>query len=110
MSAVIKRQFNVLRVLKQATPKLRRAIVENSTSDLILALCEIIHNVLSGTVKLTSAERKSLKRHQALLRKIADKSIPIKKKRALLVQRGGFLPALLGPALGLLATIIGNVV
>ena len=110
MSNLVKRQFSLLKVLKQANPKLRRAIISNSSSELILALCEVIANVLSGTVTLSPADKRTLKRHKAVLRKIANKYIGLKHKRALIVQRGGFLPVLLGPALGLLATIIGSVV
>ena len=108
MLSRIKRNIDTLRVLKKASPKLRKAIISNSDTDLVLALCEIIINVLSGTVKLQSKEKRSLSRHRTVIRKLADKSVPAREKKKLLVQRGGFLTTLLVPALTLLGTLIGN--
>ena len=110
MSEKIKRNFDALRVLHKASPKLRKAILQNSQTELILALCEIIANVLSGTVKLSPRQKKRLHAHKSSLRHLADKRVPIKAKRQILTQKGGFLAALLPPALTLLATIIGNAV
>ena len=110
MSAKIKRNFNALQVLNKASPKLRKAIIANSESELIIALCEIIANVLSGTVKLSSLQKQKLGPHKSSLRHLANKRVGIKEKRKLLVQKGGFLSALLPPALTLLATLIGNAV
>ena len=110
MSARIKRNFDALRVLKKASPKLRKAILLNSKSELILALCEIISNVLAGTVKLSATQKKKLSGHKSKLRRLANKRVPIKEKREILLQKGGFLAALLPPALSLLATIVGNAV
>ena len=110
MSSRVKRNIDVLRVLNKATPKLRKAILSNSNRELLLALCEVIANVLSGSVQLKPKHKKSLRRHCGVLRKIADKSTPLKAKKKLIVQKGGFLPAVLGPALGVLATIIGELI
>jgi hypothetical protein len=109
MSQLIKRNFDVLRVLKRASPKLRKAILTNSEKDLILALCEIISNVLSGTVKLSSKQKHNLTNHKNSLRRVIDKRVGIKEKRHLL-QKGGFLTTLLPPALTLLATLINHAV
>ena len=108
MSSRIKRNYNVLHVLNKASPKLRKAILENSNTDLVLALCEVISNVLSGAVKLRGPVKQKLKKHRSALRKVADKKVALKIKKQILAQKGGFLPALLAPALGLLATLIGN--
>jgi hypothetical protein len=109
MSRLIERNFDALRVLKKASPKLRKAILKNSEKELIIALCEIISNVLSGTVKLSGKQRDKLKSHRSSLRKVVDKKTALKDKRRIL-QKGGFLAALLPPALALLASLIGNAV
>ena len=98
-----------MRVLKKASPRLRKAIIDNSENDLILALCEIISNVLTGNVQLNPNQKKKLNVHKKSLRLLANRSVPIKTKRKLL-QKGGFLAALLPPALSLLATIVGNAI
>jgi hypothetical protein len=109
MSQLIKRNFDTLSVLKKASPKLRKAILSNSEKDLILALSEIISNVLSGTVKLSGKQKKHLHAHKKSLRRVIDKRVGIKEKRELL-QKGGFLSTLLPPALALLATLISHAV
>jgi hypothetical protein len=106
MSAKIKRNYNALQVLKKASPQLRKAILANSNHDLVLALCEIIANTLSGTVHLKPSEKTKLKRHTSALRKIVDNSVKVKEKKQILVQKGGFLNILLPPALALLSSLL----
>lgn len=108
MSARIKRNFDKIRVLQKADGKLRKAVIDNSNVDLILALCEIIENTLSGTVKLTDVQKSKLRKHGAMMRKVANRSVPIKAKKKLLVQKGGFLSVLLPPAISLLTALISN--
>ena len=108
MSARIKRNFDALRVLQRANPKLRKAIIQNSKGDLILALCEVIENTLHGTVKLTLIQRKKLKRYGEVLRRVANRSVAIKEKQKLLVQRGGFLSVILPPAIALVSALISH--
>ena len=73
-----------------------------------MALCEIITNVLAGTVKLNTKDKKKLRRHKLALRTLDDKNVSVNKKKQILVQNGGFLSALLIPALTLLGSIIGS--
>ena len=67
MSDSVKRNMSTFKVLSKAPKKLRTTIIENSTRDLILALCEVIHNVLEGTVKLTPSPFGSYERARRLL-------------------------------------------
>ncbi len=106
MSARLKRNLNFLHVLKKANPKQRKAIIESGTNDLILCLCEVIDNILVGTVKLGPKQKKGLGRYKKVLRELVDKKVSLVTKRRLFVQKGGFLPALLAPALGLAATLL----
>jgi len=97
-------------VLKKANKKQRNAILDSANKDLILCLCEVIDNVLAGTVKLSIKQKKDLSKYKSILRQLIDKKISINKKKQLLVQKGGFLPAVLGPALGLAAAILGQLI
>ena len=106
MSASVKRHLHALSVLSKAPKKLREAVITNSTKEGILALCEVIHNVLVGTVKLSPSDIKKLKRYNRTLVQITRKSTSLKKRKQLIVQKGGFLLTLLPPALALIATII----
>ena len=110
MSARLKRNLDFLHVLKRANKKQRTAILDSANKDLILCLCEVIDNVLAGTVKLSIKQKKDLSKYKSILRQLVDKKVSINKKKKLFIQKGGFLPAILGPALGLAATIIGQLI
>ena len=108
MSAVVKRNIHALHVLSKAPKKLRSAVLDNATSDLLHALCEIIHNVLEGSVKLNSTQVRKLRKHNRVLYELTKKSVSNKKKRQVFKQKGGFLLTLLPPALALLATLLAK--
>jgi hypothetical protein len=40
--------YHLLQALKSASPRLRKAIVENSDKDLVLGIAELAPNVLNG--------------------------------------------------------------
>ncbi len=108
MSKRLKKNIELLKILKKAKPKQRKLLLKAAENDLIYCLCECIDNVLRGNVKLTAAKKKELAKHATVLRNIVDRRTKLHKKRALLVQKGGFLPALLTPVLGIAAGLIGD--
>jgi len=110
MSTRLKRNLALLRALEQAPARQRRALLSTSKSDLVLAIAEIISNVLQGNVKLNKRQRLRLQRYRKLLRQIASKKVKAADKRSLLVQRGGFLSVLLGPALAVVASLVGKLI
>jgi hypothetical protein len=63
-------------------------------------------NVLNGNVGLTSCAKLNLKKHKGVLRKVADKRVPLSFKKRLIVQKGGFLLPLLTAVLPALASNI----
>ena len=110
MSARLKRNFDLLKVLNKASPKQRQAILDTSKNDLIQCIAEIIQNLLQGNVKLSTVQKSKLKKYKSVLRTIANKKTKIAdKKKLLLVQKGGFLSALLAPAIGVIGSLLGNI-
>ena len=109
MSARIKKCFPKLKKLRDSSAQSRNFIIQSADRQLLKSICEIVLNVLKGNVKLDDKQRKQLKLHRDLLRKLVDKKVNLPKKRKILLQRGGFLPSLLIPALAVAASIIGNV-
>ena len=108
-TARLKRNFDLLKVLQKAPAKQRKAILVNSTGDLILCIAEIIQNILQGNVKINKAQKNKLQKYKSVLRNIASKKTKVAAKKKLLVQKGGFLSALLGPAIGIIGSLLGNV-
>jgi hypothetical protein len=102
----IKSNFNALQLLKYAKPKLRKSIITNCTPDLVKCICECVVNVLEGNINLSSCATRKLQKHKGQLRKVADKSVSLAKKKRFIVQKGGFLGPLLAAVLQALASIL----
>ena len=93
-------------LLKTAPPKLRKAILANSKSEVVKTLSECSLNLLRGNVKLTPCKKKKLQKHRVHLRKLADKRVSLTSKKKAIVQQGGFLLPLLGAVLPTIASLI----
>ena len=107
MSQCMRNNIDFLRVLKNCNSKQRRALLQAADSKLLKAICECVLNVLRGTVKLNPSQKRKLRRHKDSLRQLADKRIPLKRKKNLIVQKGeGFLGILLAPVLQQLASLL----
>ena len=87
---------DLLKVLSHCKPKIRNAILKNCENDLIPIICDCVYNVMKGNVpSLTQEKVNELASHKTSLIKLTKK-VSIKKKRNILVQKGGgFLPFLL---------------
>ena len=94
-----------MQYLAKGKPKINKAIIEESGSDVIKLFCECAKNTLNGNVKLSPGQFKKLKRYKTQLRHLADKKIGQKKKKKVL-QKGGFLGALLGAVIPALISLV----
>ena len=97
----------MLFVLKNASPKLRKSILQVAPDDLVKAIYEIVYNVLCGNHKIQNKTKTELKKYKNHLRKLVNPSQSLTAKRKVLVQQGGsFLPFLLS---SVLSGIIGKI-
>lgn len=87
-------QLEILKLLSTCKDQYRCAIISKSDKELVQALCECVYNILQGSVSLDSKNKEILHKYRHTLRKLCQKS-PLKEKRKILVQKGGFLPYLL---------------
>ena len=94
----LERNLDYLKVLCRCNSKQCKALLAGADSDLIKCLCECTSNVIKGNIPVTSGQKKKLSKHKTHLRLLSDKKVPLAKKKAKLVQRGGFLLPLLLPA------------
>lgn len=101
---------DVLSVLSKASPPMRKQMIQSASKEVIDTVCECCLNVLKGTIPLSPHQKKCLGKHRHLLRQMVQKKIPVRQKKKMLVQRGGFvLPMLLGPLLkGIAGTMLGG--
>lgn len=103
----LKLNKHFLHILKYARPKLRKAILENADDELIKTLLEIVVNTLNGNHKVTKSIKSKLSKYKHCFRKLACTKVPLKKKRKIIVQTGGFLSILLP---SLLSGLIGKLI
>lgn len=100
----LKANKSILQVLKDANPKLRKAIIQHADPQVILTLCEISHNTLYGNNKICKSMKNKLRKYKRHLRNLSSSKRSIGSKRKILVQQGGFLPHLIG---SILSGVIG---
>lgn len=104
MSKNVQKNLKVLEFLRSASPKVRSEILKNADNSLVLAICEIAHNVCCGNIKFKKSCLKKLTPFKKSLMKLAlvkkKKKSKYKKERQHMQQRGGaFLSILLAPVL-----------
>lgn len=105
MSQRVARHAPVLKMLSKSKPQSMKTMIKAADKDLINTLCECSLNVLKGVVPLTGSQKRKLVRHKQTMRTLARKSNTLQTKKALL-QKGGFLGALLAPVLGFLGNLL----
>jgi len=105
----IKHHLNELRAICKCKNKKRKAIVQNASGGVIRTIAQLGKNILNGNFKLSPRQKQRLRRHKNTLRALSLKRSSLKKKRKLLMQKGGaFLPLLLAPILSAVAGSLFN--
>ena len=105
MSICLKKNIPMLKLLCGAKPAVIRAVLKGASPDLIRALSECSLNLLKGHIPLTSNQMRQLRRHKQSVRLLAKKKTSLKRRKQLL-QKGGFLGALVKPLLGVLGGLL----
>ena len=103
----LKKHIDMLRMLHEAKEHTRRGFLKCCPGDVCNAIAEVASNTLKGNIPLTDAQYAGLKRHAKDLEALTRKKTSLTKKRQI-IQKGGFITALLGPALRLLTPVIGS--
>ena len=104
-----KEHSNYLSLLSKARNKNRRdRIIDLGTGKEIKAVSECIHNVLFGNVKLSPYERKTLVKYKKVLKSLSHKCQPIREKKRVLKQKGGFLQYLIPAAITAVTSLFGR--
>ena len=108
----VRKQIPYLQQLKRKnlTRRQRQHLLEAGGDPLVKCLQECCHNVLRGAVKLSAPTRRRLKRHARHIREVANPRGSLRRKKQLLVQRGGFLPALLVPIISAVTGLVSGLV
>jgi lipoate synthase len=110
MSARLRRNISLLRLLSKSSPSERKVILKRGGPDLIKTICECAENVLNGNVKTTPRRLSALRKHKNHLRRLVRGTL--KSQTRHLQQKGGgvFIPALLAAALPTIVELLKNAV
>lgn len=84
----------------------RNKLIDVANRECIEALCEILLNVIRGELVIPPSLLLKLKRQKSKVRELTKKSTSLQRKRHLLKQSGGFLPALIPMALSVLGSLV----
>ena len=87
MSACLKRNEPLLRLLHKLKPNVVRMVMREAPPDLVKALFECALNVLKGNIKTSPAQLKNLTRYKNILRILTAKKTSMKKRKTIL-QKG----------------------
>jgi len=101
-----RRNACLLEALCHLNKNQRTVFLRTADEKFIRCIRECVFNTLRGNVPLERREKNRLSKYKTALRRIAAKRCNWKDKRKLLVQRGGFLPYIIGPILSILLSRI----
>ena len=99
MVETLKRNAETLRFLHRK-PVYAKGVIQHADDQLLDCLRVCCKNILDGNVPLSPTQKARLNRHKNILRSLIKPGLPRAHKKAL-IQKGGFLPALLAPILAI---------
>jgi len=108
MSERMRRYLPTLKRIHRLGECAKKKLIKDCDRKLIECFCECSKNILKGNVPLKQAQMKRLRREKNL-RALALKKTSLKKKRKIL-QKGGFIGAILPPILTVLSSLLGGLV
>jgi hypothetical protein len=100
--AAVHRKF--IKKLETANTSQRKKYISEATPDQIRAICDCALNVCNGNIKLTGKKFRQLYPHKAAIRRL-NQTRGVEGKRRILIQQGGFLPALAAAAVPIIASL-----
>jgi hypothetical protein len=98
-----------LKRLNRLSEKDRKIYLKTCSGPFVDCMCECIKNLLKGRVPLKSKHIKALRRYKRILRKAALKKTPQSERRQIL-QKGGFIGAILPPLISGLGALLSPLV
>lgn len=83
----------------------KKEYVRKCNKEFLDCVSECAKNVIKGNVPLSDRQKTNLRRRKKDLRALSVKKTSLRKKRKIL-QKGGFLTALLPPVLSILSSLL----
>ena len=103
----MRKYVRILRSLLRLSDADKKKMITLCDRGLIDCFSECAKNVLKGTVPLSAVQLHQLRRQKNNLRLLAVKRTSVKKRKKIL-QKGGFIGAILPPILGIIGGLLGG--
>jgi len=107
MNDRMRRFLPVLKRINKLGDKAKKQYVKKCNKEFVDCISECAKNVLRGNVPLTARQNAKLRRNKHNLRALSIKKTSLRKKRRI-IQKGGFLGAILTPILSILGGLLGG--
>lgn len=103
----LKKYAGKLKNFRKLSQKNRKKFLKKYLNDgeFLKCICECAKNILNGVVPLSVTQKKSLRQRRNSVRRLASKKTSVKDKKRI-IQRGGFLSALISPILSILGGLL----
>lgn len=107
MSQLLVNNFGYLHLLAHCPDHQRLFLLSSATPPQVHSLCEVCYNLLRGLIPLSEIQKRQLERHRDLIRNLADSSVPFKRKKQILSQKGsGFVEEIVSPLMSTLSLLL----
>jgi len=95
----------MLKKIRKMGDKARRDFVRKCDKEFLYCISECAKNVIKGNVPLSESQKTALRRKKNDLRALSVKKTSLRNRRKI-IQKGGFLTALLPPVLTVLGSLL----
>ena len=90
----LRKKKDQLRALKKANP------------DQVKLFADCAKNIVEGNIRPSETRLRKLKKLKTGIRLLAQKSVPLKKKKKILIQKGGVIGSILVPIISAVAGLV----
>ena len=109
LSTVISCLPTLRKISRAKTAKQRNLLLLKCDKKVLYSICEICKNVVEKNIPISHARVKKLARFKKYIRLLSQKrTVPLKTKRKIILQKGGFLSSLLIPTTTILAQLLSD--
>jgi len=105
MSGRTRKYLPILKRINRLGEKAKKQFIKQCDKEFIDCVSECAKNILKGHVPVTPRQLHRLRRNKNNIRALALKKTAVKKKKKIL-QKGGFLGAILPPVLSVLGSLL----
>lgn len=102
------RDVAALRHIASSSRRLQQGLLRRASPAVLKLIAECCLNFCRGGFRLPPAKVKKLRRYRHVIRELANRRTTSKKRKQLVVQKGGFLSLLIPGAVSLLGSLLGG--